>query len=335
MMPSSSNALYSRDISRVENASSSHAPSSHASLINISHDPKETFNGIARFEQRLDSSPSLFPSRLDALQSEKYQATGLNEAMSAMTVMDNQAAQVLRGGRDNDVIDEQVHKQSKSDRLTKLKKGLVKAFRVSGKSPSEAKKLTKELLQNIPDSRKNNAFMKSGDTNKLTDQTNLGDPLSIKGDQLPIDDDFQSLYISENTGSPVYGPVNLEKRFDSKRWVTNNEEMIVYRQDNRNLDEILASGGFQPRSLELGTVEDHMLKPSGYTYISTSNTRLNGGSYGKYEYAIKLQQGQGINTDQYLKNKFGDMSRKPTRMVEYSVPGPISPEQIIGWKSWV
>jgi insecticidal toxin complex protein TccC len=148
------------------------------------------------------------------------------------------------------------------------------------------------------------------------------------------EDDFVAVNIASNGGAPVHGPVNLKKPFDAKRWTMNRQSMIVYRQDNRGIEEIISAGGFQPRGLELDTLEDHMLKSRDYNYVSTSNVRLKGGSFGVYEYKIKLEEGQGIDTGAYLHSLFGAMTKKQARITEFSIPGGISPMQIVGVRKW-
>ncbi len=148
------------------------------------------------------------------------------------------------------------------------------------------------------------------------------------------EDDFVAVNIVVNSGAPVQGPVNLKKPFDAKRWTMNRDPMIVYRQDNRGIEEIISAGGFQPRELELDALEDHMLKSRGYNYVSTSDVRLKGGSYGTYEYKIKLAAGQGIDTGAYLRSVFGHLTKKQARITEFSIPGAISPTQIVGVRKW-
>ncbi|MDR7342396.1 hypothetical protein J2X14_000784 [Pantoea alhagi] len=114
-------------------------------------------------------------------------------------------------------------------------------------------------------------------------------------------------------------------------WVLNKDEMIVYRQDNRSLEEIVAAGGFYPRTETIGTIEDHMLgSRKEYSYVSTSVNRLNGGSYGNYEYAIILKRGQAVDMSNSLNKYYG--RNDPIR--EFAVPGIISPDQIVGWRKW-
>ncbi len=148
-------------------------------------------------------------------------------------------------------------------------------------------------------------------------------------------DDFVAVNIVVNSGAPVHGPVNLKKPFDAKRWTMNRDPMIVYRQDNRGIEEVVGAGGFQPRRLELDTLEDHMLKSRDYNYVSTSDVRLKGGSYGAYEYKIKLVAGQGIDTGAYLRSVFGPMTKKEARITEFSIPGAISATQIVGVRKWI
>ena len=150
------------------------------------------------------------------------------------------------------------------------------------------------------------------------------------------DKDFETVNIRQSdvdkVAMPVNGPVNLRKPFDHKRWVTNAEEIFVYRQDQRPLDEIINAGGFYPRTLEIGTLEDHAHgSRQEYSFVSTSTTRLTGGSFGKYEYKIKLNPHQAVNLPATLEKIHG---RKPQeyRINEYSVPGFITPSQIVGWR---
>jgi insecticidal toxin complex protein TccC len=148
------------------------------------------------------------------------------------------------------------------------------------------------------------------------------------------EDDFVAVNIVVNSGAPVHGPVNLKRPFDARRWTMNRDPMIVYRQDNRGIEEVVNAGGFQPRELELDTLEEHMLKSRNYKYVSTSDVRLKGGSYGVYEYKIKLVAGQGIDTGAYLRTVFGAMIKKKARITEFSIPGAISPMQIVGVRKW-
>lgn len=150
-------------------------------------------------------------------------------------------------------------------------------------------------------------------------------------EQTDLDADFTLLSLTNDGTKPPHGPIHLERPFDCKRWVLNSGRIIVYRQDNRELEEIKTAGGFHPRNLRLDTFESHMLKSSGYSYVSTSNVRLKPKSYGRYEYAILLEPGQAINTHKTLYNIHGIMSNPP-RIIEYAVPGSISLAQIIGWK---
>ncbi|MBT9429960.1 enterotoxin A family protein [Candidatus Symbiopectobacterium endolongispinus] len=150
------------------------------------------------------------------------------------------------------------------------------------------------------------------------------------------DDNFIPVNIIGNEDNPQHGPVNLKKRFDAKRWVTNEKEIIVYRQDNRSLNEIIEQGGFQPRTLEIGTIKDHILgSRSQYSYISTSSGRLKSNSYGRYEYKIKLAPHHGINSEKTLERIHGSMNTLSAKNVEYLIPGGISPSQIIGWRDCV
>lgn len=127
----------------------------------------------------------------------------------------------------------------------------------------------------------------------------------------------------------MHGPFNLDKRFSAKRWVTNKEAIMIYRQDNRSLDERIAAGGFYPQKETLSTIEDHMVgSRDQYSYVSTSIKRLKSGSYGKYEYAIYLEPHQGIDTAATLEVSHGIHSDS----IEFSVPGIITPGQIKGWR---
>ncbi|HGN0870456.1 TPA: hypothetical protein ACS7Z7_003715, partial [Providencia alcalifaciens] len=150
------------------------------------------------------------------------------------------------------------------------------------------------------------------------------------------DKDFEPVNISQSDvdrgAAPLHGPVNLRKPFDHKRWVTNDKEIVVYRQDNRSLDEIINAGGFYPRTLEIGTLEDHSQgSTKEYSFVSTSDKRLKGGSYGKYEYKIKLNPHQAVHLPATLDRIHGRLPQK-YRINEYSVPGFITPLQIVGWR---
>ena len=152
------------------------------------------------------------------------------------------------------------------------------------------------------------------------------------------DNDFELVTIQQsdvdNIAAPEHGPVRLRKPFDYKRWVTNSEEIVVYRQDQRSLQEIIDAGGFYPRTLEIGTLEDHALgSTKEYSFVSTSDTRLKGGSYGKYEYKIRLNPHQAVNLPATLDRIHGNPP-KQYNINEYSVPGFITPSQIIGWREW-
>ncbi|CAI1564593.1 RHS repeat-associated core domain [Serratia quinivorans] len=147
-------------------------------------------------------------------------------------------------------------------------------------------------------------------------------------------DDFHPFNVNADIGGEaINGPANLTHRFDAKRWVVNEREQIVYRQDNRSPAEIITAGGFHTRTLDIGTVQDHILgKRSEYSYVSTSAKRLNPKSYGAYEYKIKLTPGQGINVAKYLEGIYGKMTAKKVESVEFSIPGSISLSQVVGWK---
>ncbi|WP_261653597.1 scabin-related ADP-ribosyltransferase [Erwinia mallotivora] len=146
---------------------------------------------------------------------------------------------------------------------------------------------------------------------------------------LEMHTDFTPVDIERAWSESMHGPFDLDKRFAAKRWVTNKEPIIVYRQDNRSLDEIAAAGGFYPRKEKLGSIEDHMIgSRDQYSYVSTSIKRLKSGSYGKYEYAIYLEPHQGIDTAATLGVSHGIHSKS----VEFAIPGIITPEQIKGWR---
>lgn len=141
--------------------------------------------------------------------------------------------------------------------------------------------------------------------------------------------DFTPVDLNRAWNEGMHGPFNLDKRFSAKRWITNKEPIIVYRQDNRSLDEIIAAGGFYPQKETLSTIEDHMVgSRDQYSYVSTSIKRLKSGSYGKYEYAIYLEPHQGIDTAATLEVSHGINSVN----VEFAVPGIITPGQIKGWR---
>lgn len=141
--------------------------------------------------------------------------------------------------------------------------------------------------------------------------------------------DFTPVDLNRAWSESMHGPFDLEKRFSAKRWVTNKEPIMVYRQDNRSLDEIIAAGGFYPRKETLGSIEDHMTgSRDQYSYVSTSIKRLKNGSYGKYEYAIYLEPHQGIDTAATLEVIHGIHSDS----VEFAIPGIITPGQIKGWR---
>ncbi|AIA46964.1 RHS repeat-associated core domain-containing protein [Serratia sp. FS14] len=152
------------------------------------------------------------------------------------------------------------------------------------------------------------------------------------------DDDFEPVNIKQSdvdkVAAPVNGPVSLRKPFDYKRWVTNSEEIVVYRQDQRSLNEIIDAGGFYPRTLEIGTLEDHAQgSTKEYSFVSTSDKRLKGGSYGKYEYKIRLNPRQAVHLPATLDRIHGSPPKK-YKINEHSVPGFITPSQIIGWRKW-
>lgn len=99
---------------------------------------------------------------------------------------------------------------------------------------------------------------------------------------------------------------------------------MVYRQDNRSLDEIIVVGGFYPRKEKLGTIEDNMTgSHDQYSCFSTSINRLKSVSYGKYQYTIYLEPHQEIDTAATLKVSHGT----PSDGVEFAVPGIITPRK--------
>lgn len=153
---------------------------------------------------------------------------------------------------------------------------------------------------------------------------------ALEPTKMKIPDDFASVDVQS-------WPDNSHRKFVPKsrrtvaNWVLNKDEVLVYRQDNRPLEEIIAAGGFYPKTETIGTIEDHMLgSTKEYSYVSTSVKRLRGGSYGKYEYAIVLKPGQAVDMSKSLNKSF--QRNDPT--LELAVPGIISPDQIKGWRKW-
>lgn len=148
--------------------------------------------------------------------------------------------------------------------------------------------------------------------------------------EMNIPDDFDPVDVQN-------WPDNSHRKFTPKshrttaNWVLNKDEVLVYRQDNRPLEEIIAAGGFYPKTQQIGTIEDHMLGlRKEYSYVSTSVKRLKGGSYGKYEYAIVLNPEQAVDMSKSLNKK----SQRNDPTLELAVPGIINPDQIKGWRRW-
>ncbi|MBE3902235.1 hypothetical protein HJ158_24530 [Vibrio parahaemolyticus] len=131
--------------------------------------------------------------------------------------------------------------------------------------------------------------------------------------------------------------INVVERTESysasKYGITNSTVLEVYRQDNRSFEEIIASGGFHPKVANERGIESHMLSSGNYNFVSTSSSRLNEGSFGRFEYKIRLNPGQAVNTNLTLSRRYG--TTQEGRIVEFAVPDSIRPEQIIGWREFL
>ncbi|WP_156484931.1 hypothetical protein [Erwinia sp. ErVv1] len=204
----------------------------------------------------------------------------------------------------------------------KFDKSAESRFEVIGKKRFGSKKIT-----SISFSRENgNNYINTPEENMME---STGVSRGVAMSHIEMHTDFTPVDLKRTWAESMHGPFDVDKRFSAKRWVTNKEPIMVYRQDNRSLDEVIAAGGFYPQKEKLGTIEDHMTgSRDQYSYVSTSIKRLKSGSYGKYEYAIYLQPHQGVDTAATLEVSHSIHSKS----VEFAVPGIITPGQIKGWR---
>ncbi|MGL6000540.1 MAG: scabin-related ADP-ribosyltransferase [Plesiomonas sp.] len=195
-------------------------------------------------------------------------------------------------------------------------------FMVTGKKTFGSKQITPVCFSR----EKGNSYINTPEENMM-ESAGVSREMAIS--HIEMHTDFTPVDLKRVWSESMHGPFNLDKRFTANRWITNKNAIMVYRQDNRSLDEIIAAGGFYPQKETLGTIEDHMTgSRDQYSYVSTSIKRLKSGSYGKYEYAIYLTPGQGIDTAATLAVSHSI----PSASVEFAVPGIITPGQIKGWR---
>jgi len=204
----------------------------------------------------------------------------------------------------------------------KIDKSAESRFELIGKNRFGSKQIT-----SISFSRENGKNYINTPEENMMESTGVSREVAMS--HIEMHTDFTPVDIKRTWAESMHGPFDVDKRFSAKRWVTNKEPIMVYRQDNRSLDEVIAAGGFYPKKEKIGTIEDHMTgSRDQYSYVSTSIKRLKSRSYGKYEYAIYLQPHQGVDTAATL-----EVSHcVPSKSIEFAVPGIITPEQIKGWR---
>lgn len=136
-------------------------------------------------------------------------------------------------------------------------------FEVIGKKRFGSKKIT-----SISFSRENgNNYINTPEENMME---STGVSRGVAMSHIEMHTDFTPVDLKRTWAESMHGPFDVDKRFSAKRWGTNKEPIMVYRQDNRSLDEVIAAGGFYPQKEKLGTIEDHMTgSRDQYSYVST------------------------------------------------------------------
>lgn len=161
----------------------------------VNRDPNNTLAKLPKLEQKIDSSPTINSNPVAQLKpdSSKASALTLDEAMSAMRLMDKDKAQgsfTLKDGRSYEIRSGEVHRQNKGNQLTRLKEGLVKLIQSAKASSSDANKLTQALAQGAGKSPQTDSFVKSWNTSQFTEPKSLSAEMGVRGHQSKADFQF-------------------------------------------------------------------------------------------------------------------------------------------------